>query len=366
MIYLDHAATSFPKHPEVTQAIATFMNVAANPGRSGHPLSLEAARIIYSTRDRLADFFQSDPMRVIFTRNATESINIVLQGLLNPGDTVLVSDMEHNAVMRPLHAIASRGIHIRKVSHSQILDALNPQIALLICSHGNNVDGNVYPIDTYLQKAKACGVKTLIDAAQTAGLFQISTPPEYLAITGHKALGGPPGIGALILSETAPIPRPLIYGGTGSKSDKEIQPDFLPDHFESGTLNGIGIAGFGAALERLTQTTYEERHAHKQRLIQYLIEGLSTLPGLHIYAAPPEHNSGIVSVATETWRVDQLAHQLATRYEIYTRPGLHCAPAAHHVLGTYPTGTLRLSIGATNTSQEIEQTIRAFQELIHG
>ncbi len=366
MIYLDHAATSFPKAPEIAIAIQQYLDVAANPGRSGHPLSMSAARIIYDTREKLADFFQVDnPLQVVFTQNATHAINIVMRGLLKPNDKVLVSQTAHNAIMRTANDLKSRGVNIIVAPPEKISDAIIlEKPTLLAVEHANNVDGAIYPVETWCEIAKQNSCLTLIDVAQSAGSVPITFECDYLAITGHKSLGGPQGIGALIIKENTPQLAPLITGGTGSQSESDVQPNFLPDALESGTPNGVGIAGLGGALSLLDKSSIETHLKYKQHLIQMLIQGLNTIPEIKIYCANLTQNSGILSFSHPKKTVSEIGYELSEKYQIYTRVGLHCAPQAHQYLGSFSEGTVRLSVAHTHTESEINTVIEAIKEIL--
>jgi cysteine desulfurase/selenocysteine lyase len=379
MIYLDNAATSYPKPPAVLAAMNDFLERAGgNPGRSGHRLSIEAGRIVYDTRESLAEFFGiSVPLRVLFTLNATHGLNLALQGLLKPGDRVVTSGMEHNAVMRPLRDLEKRGIQVDVVaantdgtySASAWSAALEVGTRLVVLNHASNVCGTIAPVEEIARLAHKAGALILVDAAQTAGVLPIRMTEmgiDLLAFTGHKGLQGPPGTGGLILADSFDPAQlnPLVRGGTGSRSEFEIQPDDLPDRFESGTPNGVGIAGLGAGINWLKQRGLDELRAHEVQLTKHLREGLRNIKGVRLYGVDdPELSTAVVSFTLEGRRVSEVGYRLDEEFEIFSRVGLHCAPAAHRSIGSFPEGTVRLVPGATTTLAEIESTVRAVERI---
>jgi cysteine desulfurase family protein len=375
MIYLDNAATSWPKPPEVLQAMADVLERAGgNPGRSGHTLSIEAARIMYDTREEITRFFNSgDPTRVIFTLNATHALNIALRGLLQPGDRVVTTSMEHNAVMRPLRYLENRGVIVRVVAcatdgrldTTDLAAALEAETKLVVVNHASNVVGTIQPLAGIAPLAHRAGALLLVDAAQSAGVLPIDmagTGIDLLAFTGHKGLLGPPGTGGLVIGtgvDTARI-EPLILGGTGSQSEREEQPEYLPDKFESGTPNISGIAGLRAGLTWIRQRGIEAIRAHETDLAGRLQAGLQEIPGLKVYGTGrPDLATAIVSITMDDRPVSEIGLCLDEEYGIMSRVGLHCAPAAHNTTGSFPDGTVRLAPGIFTTREEIDQTIKA-------
>ena len=375
MIYLDNAATSWPKPPQIKEAMIQFMEeIGANPGRSGHLRSIEAARILYETREALSILFNiEDPSRVIFTPNATESINLALKGLLKPGDHVLTSSMEHNSVMRPLRDLERKGIELSVIPCSRE-GTLNPQevekkiqsnTRMIILNHASNVIGTLLPIREVGQIARKYNLLFLVDSAQTAGAYPIDLEKDHVdlfAFTGHKSLYGPQGTGGLILGKRVQEKEmiPLKQGGTGSRSEFEEQPDFLPDRFESGTLNGVGIAGLLAGIQFVHEKGVEQIRQHEMSLIKRLMEGLREIPQVKLYG-PEDGNSQIATLSFSI--VDRSPSDVALRLErefgILCRSGLHCAPAAHRTIGTFPEGTIRFGLSFFNTKEEIEAVIQA-------
>jgi len=379
MIYLDNAATSFPKPPSVKEAMLKFMEeVGANPGRSGHLLSIEAARILYEAREALSLCFHvKDPSRIIFTLNATESINLALKGLLRPGDHVITSSLEHNSVMRPLRDLEKKGIELSVLPCSQE-GFLDPQevekniqlhTKMIVLNHASNVTGTLLPIKEVGLISRTHGLLFLVDAAQTAGTFPIDMENDgidLLAFTGHKSLYGPQGTGGLVIGERVEETEmiPLKQGGTGSRSEFEEQPDFLPDRFESGTPNGVGIAGLLAGVQFVLKKKVETIRDHELGLLKKLIEGLKAIPQVKLYG-PEKLDDRIATLSFNLLEVSpsEVALRLEKGFGILCRPGLHCAPSAHRTIGTFPEGTVRLSLSVFNTEEEIQTTLTALASI---
>ncbi len=375
VIYFDNAATSWPKPSQVKEAMVRFMDeIGANPGRSGHLLSIEAARILYEARESLATLFHvKDPLRIILTVNATESINLALKGLLKPGHHVITSSMEHNSVMRPLRDLEKKGIELSIISGSR-KGMLDPQevekkirsnTRMVVLNHASNVTGNLLPIREVGLIARKHSLLFLVDAAQTAGAYPIDMERDgidLLAFTGHKSLYGPQGTGGLVLGERVNEKEmvPLKQGGTGSRSEYEEQPEFLPDRFESGTPNGVGIAGLLAGVQFVLEKGVEQIREHESYLMEKLIEGLKKIPRLKCY--DPEN--GVERIAMLSFNLTEIspsdvAFRLEREFGILCRSGLHCAPSAHRTIGTFPEGTVRFGLSVFNTETEIERTIQA-------
>lgn len=380
MIYLDHAATSWPKPPEVLEAMTAFLERAGgNPGRSGHRLSIEAGRIVYETREALAQLFGSpDPLRVVLTPNVTYALNIALLGLLNPVvDRVVTTGIEHNSVMRPLRAMEERGLElvVAPCAPDGQLDldafeaALRPGARLVVVNHASNVSGTMLPIAEIATLTHAAGALLLMDAAQTAGTVPIDAQAlgiDLLAFTGHKGLLGPPGTGGLLIAPHLPSDgiRPVLMGGTGSRSEEERQPDMLPDRLEAGTANGPGIAGLGAGVRHLLARGVEKVRAHELALTQRLLDGLLEIRGVTVYGpADLERRTATVSLRIEGHSVSEVGWRLDEEFGILGRVGLHCAPAAHRTLGTFPEGTVRLSAGLANTVEDVDAAIQAVRAI---
>lgn len=391
-IYLDNASTTFPKPQVVADAVYQYITHAGtNISRGTCATSSES--LVYTTRELLCDFFGAeDSKNVIFTKNVTESLNIIIKGLLRSGDHVLVSAMEHNAVMRPLQQIGTElttdNAPADAITFSRIpcdakgallLDALpqlvRPNTRAIIMTHASNVCGTVQPLEQIGSFCQKHGLRFIVDSAQSAGILPLNMQQlhiDALAFTGHKGLLAPQGIGGLLLRENIIDEiTPLIVGGTGSLSHTERIPRFLPDKFEAGTLNLPGIAGLHAALTWLKQQGLEKIRTHELMLTQQLLDGLHQreAQGLLRIVGKKDCNErlGVVSIATEKMDIAELAFILADKYAIATRVGLHCAPHAHKTLGTYPTGTLRFSFGWHNTAAEVSVTLHALSEVLsHG
>ncbi|MGQ9516376.1 MAG: aminotransferase class V-fold PLP-dependent enzyme [Anaerolineae bacterium] len=379
LIYLDNAATSWPKPAGVAQAVADFITaVGANPGRSAHRLSVAAAELVYDTRALLAELFGAeDPLRVVFCKNVTEALNTILRGLLQPGDHVVTGSMEHNSVMRPLRALERQGVELTIVPASpaglfpprQFEQALRPNTRLIVLNHASNVAGTLAPVREIGLIAREHGIWLVVDAAQTAGVYPIHMPADHIDIlcfTGHKGLLGPQGTGGFILGTRVPDDaiEPLSRGGTGSRSEEEHQPDFLPDRFESGTLNAAGIAGLKAGLEFLRQEGIGAVRAHEMALTRRLLAGLRAIPGVRIYGPDdPELQVAVVSFTIAGMSPSEAALALDEEFGVMCRVGLHCAPAAHRTIGTFPQGTIRFSSGYFNTPAEIDQALEAVEVL---
>jgi len=380
MIYLDSAATSWPKPPEVLKAMVDVLERAGgNPGRSGHRLSIEAARVVYDAREDISRFFNiSDPTRVIFTSNGTQAINIVLKGLLKPGDRVVTSSMEHNAVMRPLRRLEEQGLVLDivpcapdgSIDVNDVARALNSTTRLVVINNASNVAGTIFPVAEVASMAHRAGAMLLVDAAQTAGVLSIDMQAfgiDFLAFTGHKGLQGPPGIGGLIIGDHVDTSQvePLIRGGTGSQSEIEEQPEYLPDKFESGTPNIVGIAGLRAGINWIMDRGIETIREQEKELTGALIDGLSDIAGVQIYGTrDPENTVAIVSVTVTGRRVSEIGFKLDEEHGILTRVGLHCAPAAHKTIGSFPEGTVRLAPGVFTTPDEIKEALRAVEKVV--
>ena len=383
-IYLDQASTSYPKAPSVAQAVYDYLNGSAvNVNRGGYQAAYSVEEQIFETREqllRLFHFTSGKGKNVIFTPNITTSLNILLKGLLKSGDHVLVSSMEHNAVMRPLVQLARHGVTFDRIPCSadgsllieKAEELLKPNTRLLVCLHASNVCGTIMPVQELGKFCKKHGLLFILDTAQTAGTVPIDMEAlqlNALAFTGHKGLRGPQGTGGfLIRNELASQIEPLLSGGTGSVSHTEEVPSFLPDRFEPGTPNIPGILGLHAALCDLEQTDMGKLHQHELELTQYFINGLMQMdPSESTLRAIGKHNTiertSVVSVQTLQTDMARVAYEMDDTYGIMTRVGLHCAPSAHKTLGTYPEGTIRFSFGPENTPHEVDLALHALAEI---
>lgn len=371
-IYLDHAATSWPKPEEVGREITrALVDVTANAGRSGHRAALASARMVFETRRRLAELFGAgDEQHVVFTRGCTEGLNLVLKGWLKPGDRVLVSPMEHNAVMRPLmRLVRQRGVSWESLP-ADPFGRIDPEAArraakgkpaaLLAVAHASNVNGAVQDLAALREAFPATPI--LVDAAQTAGVLPIHVDRQrldFLACSVHKGLLGPAGVGVCYLDPRHDV-APLVEGGTGSRSESLEHPHFRPDRYEAGTLNLHGIAGtYGALLGVDRRGLLGDP---KRRLVQILIEGLDKIPGVRVHS-PKDGSALCVALTVSGLQPDQVAVRLERDDQVLCRPGLHCAPAAHRHLGTFPQGAVRLAPGWGNTPEDIEVALRGIHTL---
>ncbi len=375
LVYLDHAATSWPKAPGVSQAVADFLDrIGANPGRSGHRMSIEAGRIVSSARGTLAFLLGvEDPLRIVFCSNGTEALNIALHGYLRPGDEVVTTAVEHNAVMRPLRTLEREGVRVKvvactrdgKLDPAQIAAAVSDGTTLIAMTHASNVTGTLLPVAEVARISHARGIPLLVDAAASAGAVPLSMTEmgiDLLAFTGHKGLLGPPGTGGLAIARTFDIRRlrPLKQGGTGSRSEHEEQPDFLPDMLESGTVNGAGIAGLACGTRWILETGVDTIRDRLRAMSRMLRDGLGAIPGVTIHGpSRPEDRTGIVSFTIEGKTPSEIGERLDREHGVLCRVGLHCAPAAHRTIGTFPVGTVRFSAGIFHTDEEIARAIEA-------
>jgi cysteine desulfurase family protein len=379
MIYFDNAATSWPKPPGVLEAMAHFISeVGANPGRAAHRRAVDSGRIVYDARETVCELFRApDPLRVTFGKNVTESLNVALQGLLQPGDHVITSSMEHNAVMRPLRALERAGVEVTVVGCSpqgeldpaEVEDQFRSNTRLVVLNHASNVVGTLLPVAEVGALCRERGVLLLVDAAQTGGAYPIDVQAEHidlLAFTGHKSLCGPMGTGGLIVGERVEEKgmEPLILGGTGSRSEYELQPDFLPDMLESGTLNVVGLAGLRAGVRWVLERGVESIRAHEVALAQALIDGLRGIPGVTVYGTlDAGRQTATVSFNVAGMEPSEMGLRLDDEYGIMCRVGLHCAPAAHRTIGSFPGGTVRFGLSAFSTMEEIERALAAVERL---
>ncbi len=383
MIYFDNAATSWPKPATVIEAMSHFMTeVGANPGRSAHRLSIEAARIIYETREALARLLNmDDPLRIVFGLNATDALNLALYGILRSGDHVVTSSMEHNSVMRPLRALEKQGVvevDVVPCSSEGFMDpadveaALRPKTRMIVLNHASNVVGSLLPVAEAGEIARAHGVLLLVDAAQTAGAYPLDMEAmqiDLLAFTGHKALLGPQGTGGLCIGRRVEVDdlEPLKRGGTGSRSEREEQPEFLPDKCESGTPNTVGLTGLRAGVEFVLEHGVENIRLHEVKLTRRLIEGLLDVPGVIVYGGhDAQMQTAAVSFNVEGLSPSEVGLKLDEEYEIMSRVGLDCAPAAHRTIGTFPVGTVRFGLSYFNTAEEVDEALAAVRAIATG
>lgn len=385
MIYLDNAATSFPKPESVYQTLDQFARTQlANPGRSSHKMAKEAERTIENARNALNQFFRGEaPERWIFTLNCTDGLNIAIKGSIQPGDHVITSDLEHNSISRPLRKLEKEGVITLTrlasdqgyISPEDVRRAITPRTSLVALTHAANVLGTVQPIEEIARTVREAGALLLVDAAQSAGVVPIdlrATPIDLLAFPGHKALYGPTGTGSLYVGPRAKL-RNWREGGTGGDSKKEIQPEELPYALEGGTPNALGIAGLAAGVAWVAERGPEANRQHEVALLQKVvdwIDGHGRAEGWEIAGRwDPATHVGALSLMPPKIADDfpqEVANILDTSFDIAVRPGLHCAPYIHRRLGTFPDGTLRLSPGPFNTPEDIDAFLSALTEITAG
>jgi cysteine desulfurase family protein len=352
-------------------------DIGANPGRSGHRLSIDAGRVIFDTREAISKLFNiNDPLQIIFTKNATEALNIAILGLLQPGDHVITTSMEHNSVMRPLRYLEKNDVELSVVQCAvnggmdphAIIPLIKKNTRALIITHASNVTGTIMPIAEIGAMAREKNIILCADAAQTAGALTIDVEKmnvDVLAFTGHKSLFGPQGTGGLYIRKglDAEI-RPIMTGGTGSRSEFEEQPDFMPDKFESGTPNSIGLAGLGAGVNFILSAGIDVIRRKEEELTGRFLEGLKSLKGVTCYGpAEKEMRTSVVSFNIKGMTPSDVSFELDEKYGIMSRPGLHCAPSAHRTIGTFSQGTVRFSFGNFNTGKEIDFALEAIDAI---
>jgi len=376
-IYLDNAATSWPKPEAVYQAVDRFMrDVGATPGRGGHRREEEALCIADETREALARLFNApDPQGVAFTLNATQAINMALKGLVQPGDHVVTSSIEHNAVWRPLKVLERRGVEVTAVpcapdgtlNPGDVEAALRPSTRLVAMVHGSNVLGTILPIGDVGQICQDHGTLFLVDAAQTAGAYPIDMEAmgiDLLAFAGHKGTYGPHGTGGLVVRPGVEL-ETWVEGGSGVESASETMPEALPGRLEAGTQNAAGVAGLGAGVRFVLEQGVERVRAHEVEMTGLLMEELRAISGLTILGPEdPAQRTAVVSVIVENYMPEQLAMVLDQVCDVATRAGLHCAPQAHRTAGTLDCGALRFSPGFFTTADDVEYAVDSLREIV--
>lgn len=376
-IYLDNGATSFPKAPGVGEAMLDYVNnIGANVNRSTYEASSEAEMVLIECRERLCTLFGTEDItHAVFTPGMTAGLNMLLKGFLSPGDHVIVSSLEHNAMMRPLRQLEAQGVEFSRIpadsrgitDPKDILPLIRPNTRLVAIMHASNVCGTLLPVKEISDICRERGMPVILDAAQTAGHYPVNMKElglSALCVPGHKGLLGPQGIGALMLDEEfAKRVEPLISGGTGSASDSELLPPYMPDRFESGTLNIPGIFGLNAALGFILDKGVQAFRTHEEKLTERFIDGLEGLPLRLAGTKEISKRVGVISIDFTGHDNAEVAYELDKR-GIMTRCGLHCAPSAHKTRGTFPQGTVRFSIGYANTEGDIDRALSAIKEII--
>lgn len=381
MIYFDQAATSFPKPKEVLDAVYDAMLFyGANPGRSGHQLSVETARKVYQVRESVANFFDAEgPEQVVFTQNCTHALNLAIHGLLKPGDHVILSDLEHNSVLRPVHTMAQQGMITYSIAKTVPEDPagtieafrqqIHPNTKAIFCTHGSNAFGIRMPVEELAKLAHRYGLMILVDAAQTAGTLPIQLRRDgidFLCTAGHKGLYGPSGTGLLVTPHGENL-TPWMQGGTGSLSADYNQPAMMPDRLESGTLNTAGILGLGAGVDFLHTYGEGELYQEEIKLLQAIYEPLSQVKAVQFYTPMPQIGVSlpVLSLNLAGQHSEQTAKML-DQAGFAVRGGLQCAPLAHEKMGTLKQGTVRISVGAFNTLEQAEQLVKEMIRLVRS
>lgn len=375
MIYLDNAATTMHKPQCVIDAVVQAMSSMGNAGRGANDASLSASRMIYDTREKLCSLFGGDnPKQIIFTNNSTESLNIAIRGLLNPGDHVITTMLEHNSVLRPLYEMEKRGVRLTIIKSDEkgrlciddIENAICDDTKMIICTNGSNLTGNYIDVGAIGEIAHKRGVLFVVDASQTAGVFPIDVKKmniDVLCFTGHKGLLGPQGTGGMYVREGLEI-RPLKSGGTGVQTYNKEQPKEMPVALEAGTLNGHGIAGLHAALSYLEETGVDTIREREQQLMRKFYEGVKDIPEVTVYGDfDQKERCAVVTLNIGDYDSGEVSDALLVDYGISTRPGGHCAPLMHEALGTVEQGAVRFSFSHYNTDEEVDTAIRAIREL---
>ena len=378
MIYMDNAATTIHKPEEVRAAVMAAFGTMGNAGRGASVPALDASRIIYGTREKLARLFHAgDPRRIAFTANSTESLNIALKGLFSRGDHVITTVLEHNSVLRPLYECRENGVELTilgcdgkgRISYEEMEAAVQADTKAVVCTHASNLTGNMIELERVGAMAKRHGLLFVVDASQTAGVWPIDVEKmqiDVLCFTGHKSLLGPQGTGGMYVREGVHI-RPLLSGGSGIDTYNEKHPAEMPTVLEAGTLNGHGIAGLGAALSWIEKTGMDRIRQRELSLMRRFYNGVFRIPGVTVYGdLETEKRAPIVSLNILDYDSSEVSDELSTVYGIVTRPGAHCAPLMHRALGTVEQGAVRFSFSFFNTEEEVDLAADAVRELARG
>jgi len=377
MIYLDNGATTFPKPKVVTDKIMEcYLGYAGNPGRSGHKLAMKMDLEIYETREKICKLINgTEVLNVIFTFNATDSLNLAIKGVLEEGDHVITTSMEHNSVLRPLNQLRKEGKIELSIVYAddkgyidpkKIFEALTPNTKMIVTTHMSNVFGTIVDIKAIGDFCKENNILYLVDASQSIGVLDIDVQEmniDLLAFPGHKALFGPMGTGALYIKEGI-IVKPLKEGGTGSYSHSIDQPDLYPDSLESGTPNGVGIIALGKGIDFINEVGLENIRNHEMSLKNHFIELLKDNEDVILYGTLDDRQGAVVSLNVKDMDSSEISYILSDEFDIYTRPGFHCAPLAHKTMGTEELGAIRFSFGYYNTLEEVEKTVEALLNII--
>lgn len=375
MIYFDNAATTMRKPEQVIQAVTEALSSMGNAGRGVHSAALDASRVIFDTRVKLAELFHAEhPKQIVFTMNSTESLNIAIKGVLKPGDHVITTALEHNSVLRPLYEMEDRGVELTVLQADRFGNfcleemevAIRKNTKAIVCTHGSNLTGNLVDIKKVGEIAKKHGVLLIADASQTAGVFPIDVQEmniDILCFTGHKGLLGPQGTGGMYVREGLAV-RPLLSGGSGVQTYEREHPKQMPTALEAGTLNVHGLAGLRAAVSYINDYGMENIRKKEQELMRQFYDRVKKIPGIKIYGDfEKKDRCAIVSLNVRDYDSSEVSDALFVHYGISTRPGAHCAPLMHQALGTVEQGAVRFSFSHLNTLEEIEIAVRALEEL---
>lgn len=377
-VYLDNSATSYPKAPGVAERISDYiLNVGSNVNRGAYSSSYKAENTVYETRELICQLFSfNKPENVVFTKNVTESLNVLIKGLLKENDHVIVSSMEHNAVMRPLNALGNKIVYTKvkcnvlgELDIKDLENSIRPNTKAVVMTHASNVCGTILDLKEVGRICKEKGIFLIVDSAQTAGFLDIDFTQlnaDAIGFTGHKGLLGPQGIGGFVINDKLVEKMDtFIEGGTGSLSDSEFQPDYMPDKFESGTLNIPGIFGLNASLKYILKEGLESIRKKELHLLNHFIQGINNMENIEIIGKKSLlGRTGIISLDFVNKDNGLISHELSKNFGIMTRCGMHCSPSAHKTLGTFPRGTVRFGFSHFNTLEEIEYTIGSIKKLI--
>lgn len=375
MIYLDNAATTMRKPDVVIQAVTEALCTMGNAGRGGHDASLDASRIIFDTREKLAQLFHAEsPKQIVFTMNSTESLNIAIKGILQAGDHVITTALEHNSVLRPLYEMEEKGVELTilpsdlqgRIDYADFEKNIKENTKAIICTHGSNLTGNLLDIRRIGEIAQKHNILFVVDASQTAGVFPIDVQEmhiDILCFTGHKGLLGPQGTGGMYVREGIAV-KPLLSGGSGVQTYSKTHPAQMPTALEAGTLNAHGLAGLRAAVGYLQEVGLDAIRKKEQELMWHFYEGVKEIPGIRTYGDfSAKERCAIVTLNIRDYDSSEVSDALAMHYGISTRPGAHCAPLMHQALGTVEQGAVRFSFSHFNTLEEVDTAIAAIREL---
>lgn len=375
MIYMDNAATTMHKPECVVEAIVTAMHSMGNAGRGAHAASLDASRTIYGTREELANFFHAEsPKQIVFTSNSTESLNTAIRGTIEAGDHVITTEMEHNSVLRPLYDLADHGVEVTilpadetgMICYDDFEKEIRPNTKAIVCTNGSNLTGNMIDVKRVGEIAKKHDLLFIVDASQTAGVYEIDVQDmqiDILCFTGHKGLLGPQGTGGMYVRSGLSV-KPLKCGGSGVDTYNTHHPKEMPTALEAGTLNGHGIAGLGAGVGYIVENGIDKLREKELDMMWKFYNGVKDIPGVKVYGDfQTKKRCPIVALNIGDYDSSEVSDELLMTYDISTRPGAHCAPLMHKALGTVEQGAVRFSFSHFNTDEEVEIAIKAIEEL---